>query len=205
MNVIYSITCRDRYYIGSTNNWGRRVKEHKLALEQNRHVNKFLQNVYNKQESARGLEFKILEKVEGDLYEREQIFIDRHIDDPKCMNINPNASHPTPNENSWAACVKANTGAKRTDEACKKLSDTKKEFLKNNPDAHKSRLDKGRAARYAKLPEFVLIKDGVEYGPYKKQRDCYETKLISSVSLTALFSGRLKEVNGFSIKFTKEA
>jgi len=203
MKVIYAISCGDKYYIGSASNWDRRMKEHKYALKHNKHINKFMQNVYNKH--GEEFQYKILEKVEGDLYEREQVFIDRHFDDPKCMNLNPNASHPTPNENSWAACVKANTGAKRTDEACKKMSEAKKKFLAKNPDHLRIKQENGRAVRYAKLPEFVLIKDGIEYGPYKKQQEAYEELPLSNVSVSRLFLGKLKEVKGFSLKFTTVA
>jgi group I intron endonuclease len=202
MKVIYAISCGDKYYIGSTANWDMRVKTHKRHLEEGVHVNKFLQRVYNKHGEEKGFEYKILEKVEGDLFEREQVLIDRHFNDPKCMNVNPNASHPTPNENSWKAAAEANTGIKRTDEARKKMSDAKKEFIAKNPDFYKKGQEKGRANRYAKLPEFVLIKDGVEYGPYKQQQEAYEELSLSNVSVSRLFLGKLKEVKGFTLKFT---
>ena len=199
MKVIYAISCNDRYYIGSATDWSRRVKEHKHALKHNKHVNKFMQNVYNK---YGGFMYKILENVEGDLYEREQVFIDRHFDDPKCMNINPSASHPTPNENSWKAAANANRGLKRSDEAKEKQRNAKLAYLKANPNAHKDRLNKGRATKHAKLPEFILIKDGVEYGPYKQQQDAYNALPLSNVSISRLFLRKLTQVKGYSLKFT---
>ncbi len=204
MKVIYAISCNDRYYIGSAVDFSTRVKSHKAALIRGTHVNKFLQNVHDKY-GAHSLQYKILENVKGDLYEREQVIIDRHFDDPKCMNINPSASHPTPNENSWKAAAKVNTGIKRSDECKRKMSESKKELIKKNPDFLTERQAKGLRNRYAKLPEFVLIKEGIEYGPFKQQQEAAANVPLSKPSITALFSGRLKEVKGFSIKFTTKA
>ena len=200
MNVIYKITSGDKFYIGSTNDFDRRVKEHKLSLDRGTHVNKYLQAVHNKYND---LEYSILEEVTGDLFEREQEYINECFNDNECMNINPKASHPMPNENSWKAAAKANTGAKRSDDCKEKMSDRKKDFLKSNPDAHKARLDKGRASRWERdCKSFVLIKEGKEYGPFKKQKEAHH--LLSHPSVIRLYNGKLKEVKGFTLKFIED-
>jgi group I intron endonuclease len=199
MNVIYKITSGDRFYIGSTNDFKRRFKEHKWTLERGTHVNRYLQAVHDKYND---LEYTIIEEVAGNLFEREQEYINECFNDNGCMNINPKASQPTPNENSWKAAATVNTGIKRSDECKRKMSDAKKELLKKNPDFLTERQAKGRANRYAKLPEFVLIKDGIEYGPYKQQQEAYEELPLSNVSVSRLFLGKLKEVKGFTLKFT---
>tara|TARA_R110000803_G_C11832339_1_gene303463 strand:+ start:83 stop:688 length:606 start_codon:yes stop_codon:yes gene_type:complete len=110
MNVIYAISCEDRYYIGSTKNFFKRKAEHTGLLEKGKHSNQYMQRVYDK---YRGLHFKILENVdvEGDLLEREQVHIDRHYSDPKCMNLSPHAHR---GYNQWSAESRA-----KMSESCK--------------------------------------------------------------------------------------
>ena len=164
MNVIYSITYGDKYYIGSTSNWANRKSNHRRALERNIHYNNGLQEAYNSDDSARGLEFKILENVEGDPKEREQVFIDRHIDDPKCMNVARLADRPRPHN-------------------------------------LKAAQDKGRQSWYDNQQPFYLVKEGKEYGPFKTQKEAFDSLPISCVGVSKLWQGKQDKYKGFTIKF----
>ena len=137
MGCIYAITCSDRYYIGSTKNFHKRVAEHKSDLQRGKHKNTYMQRVYDKYGC---FEYKILESVGDDkLIEREQVHIDRHYDDPKCMNGSPHA-HRAYNpwtEESRKKMSESCTGRKHTEETKKKLSAAKKGKVSNNAKAFK--------------------------------------------------------------------
>ena len=64
------------FYIGSSSNISNRFKKHKLALDNNRHINKHLQNSYNKH-GKDSFDFEIIIKTEDkDLLIFEQYYID---------------------------------------------------------------------------------------------------------------------------------
>lgn len=67
----------NKIYIGSTNNWERRLSEHLTALKHNNHINYHLQNAYNKY-GKDNFVFEIQEKLDSleQLQEREQYWID---------------------------------------------------------------------------------------------------------------------------------
>lgn len=69
--VIYLLKCGKCRYVGSSNNFHRRHKQHLKDLKLNRHVNDFLQLEYNK---GYKVEHKILKK--GFTLFRKQILID---------------------------------------------------------------------------------------------------------------------------------
>jgi group I intron endonuclease len=83
-----------RIYIGSTYRFKDRARGHKTELEAGRHLNKFLQNDYNKCGSEAFL-FEVIETVMGDRktrVEREQFHIDQWYDNQKnCYNLVPYA------------------------------------------------------------------------------------------------------------------
>jgi group I intron endonuclease len=83
-----------RIYIGSTYRFKDRARGHKTELEAGRHLNKFLQNDYNKCGSEVFL-FEVIETVMGDRktrVEREQFHIDQWYDNQKnCYNLVPYA------------------------------------------------------------------------------------------------------------------
>ncbi len=126
MGCIYAITCSDKYYIGSTKNFHKRMAEHKGLLEKGTHKNAYMQRVFDK---YGGFEYKILESVEDDkLVDREQVHIDRHYDDVKCMNASPHAHrayNPWTDE-SRKKMSESCKGRTLTEETKKKISDTKK-------------------------------------------------------------------------------
>lgn len=93
---IYCITINDKKYIGSSINIKRRLIQHKSDLNNNRHCNKILQNLYNKYSS---IKFEVLEYLSLDnlseLHIKEKEYINLfnaycNIQDPKTnFNIKP--------------------------------------------------------------------------------------------------------------------
>lgn len=89
---IYRITnlTNERIYIGSTYRFKSRARNHSNDLVANRHLNRFLQNDYNKCGTEAFL-FEVIEVVSGERklrVEREQYHIDQWYDNQKnCYNL----------------------------------------------------------------------------------------------------------------------
>jgi group I intron endonuclease len=79
-----------RIYIGSTSRFKDRARAHSNDLIANRHLNKFMQNDFNKCGTDAFL-FEVIEVVEGNKEQRlakEQVYIDRFYDNQKnCYNL----------------------------------------------------------------------------------------------------------------------
>lgn len=93
---VYKITnlSNGRIYIGSTVRFKQRAMSHRNDLLMNRHLNRFLQNDFNKCGSDNFL-FEVVEVVPGDKKDRssrEQHFLDQFYDKQKnCYNLVPRA------------------------------------------------------------------------------------------------------------------
>lgn len=89
---VYKITNiqNGRVYIGSTSCFRKRARSHMCDLEANRHLNRFMQNDFNKCKTESFL-FEVLETVVGDKQERllrEQFYINQFYDDQhNCYNL----------------------------------------------------------------------------------------------------------------------
>jgi len=88
---IYKIKINDKEYIGSSCNIGNRLKHHLWSLENLKHHNRTMQNLYNKY-GKEGLYFTIVEECSDDiLIEREAFYINdlkpyiNHILDPQVI------------------------------------------------------------------------------------------------------------------------
>lgn len=113
---IYLITCKasGRFYIGRSKELSIREFAHFRDLAMDEHPNAYLQNVYNKY-GHDSLCFEVLAMIpEEDLQEAEQLLLDMHFDDPKCMNI------------SRSAFGGRGSGWKQSDETKKKMSEFRK-------------------------------------------------------------------------------
>jgi len=109
MGVIYSIKSRDRFYIGSTKDFDKRMAEHRGLLEKGKHSNTFMQRMFNKYND---FEYVVLEEVDNSkLKEVEQLYIDKHYEDPNCMNGSPYAHRAY---NPWTI-----ESRKKMSESCK--------------------------------------------------------------------------------------
>lgn len=92
---IYKITCikNGKYYIGSAYNFSKRASAHLYRLRLNNHHCKHFQNCFNKHGENIFI-FEILEITSKEkLTEAEQLYLNEHFNDEKCMN-----SHPVVNE-----------------------------------------------------------------------------------------------------------
>jgi hypothetical protein len=77
-HVIYKITCSgdNKFYIGSATYYAKRMDKHFWGLKNNKHVNPYMQNAYNKY-GANSFSCEILEYCTMDnLIEREQYWLD---------------------------------------------------------------------------------------------------------------------------------
>lgn len=79
MMGVYKITneMNGKCYVGSSKNVMRRLRDHQRELEGNKHVNKYLQNAFNKN-GGKNFRYELLEVVEDEavLREREQYYMD---------------------------------------------------------------------------------------------------------------------------------
>jgi group I intron endonuclease len=91
---IYKITTSDgHYYIGSTNSFKDRFKEHECTLRLRTHSNPHMTNRYHA--SADVWVYERVEEVPVDrLLIVEQMYLDKHCGNPLCMNINRSAIKP---------------------------------------------------------------------------------------------------------------
>jgi group I intron endonuclease len=126
MGAIYSIKSQDKFYIGSTKDFDKRMAEHRGLLERGKHSNDYMQRVFDKYND---FEYTIIEEVDNSkLKEIEQQYIDKHYEDPNCMNGSPHAHRAY---NPWTVESRAKMsesckGRKHTEETRKKLSEAKK-------------------------------------------------------------------------------
>ena len=88
ISCIYKISCSNgKYYIGSTIDFRKRKNRHTRDLQNNKHHNSHLQNIYNKY-GKDSVSFEILEKFpKNDLFEAETKYILLNIDNTECVNI----------------------------------------------------------------------------------------------------------------------
>ena len=126
---IYKIKINDKEYIGSSCNIGHRLKHHLWSLENLKHHNRTMQNLYNKY-GKKEIYFEVVEECIDDiLIEREAYYISR---------LNPYINH-----------ILDPQKLVRDDVYKKRLSDSKKKAYANGlkphnlKAVHKYSLDKG--------------------------------------------------------------
>lgn len=128
---IYKILnlANNKFYVGSALNLNSRFRQHRLNLEQNKHINKHLQASFNKY-GAHSFEFHILEVVENATKElleaREQYWLDctkcynKEIGYNKRKLAESNRGYSQSNLSVEKRRL-ANLGKKRSKETCEKL------------------------------------------------------------------------------------
>lgn len=134
MMGIYKITnlVNGKLYVGSATNLRKRIKsDHIRELRNNRHINKHLQNSWNKY-GENNFEFEVIEEIQdkNKLIEREQYWIDQYDFEKELYNQCPIAN--------------SSLGYKHTEESIIKMSKAKKG--KNNRLYGKTRTEKTKQA-----------------------------------------------------------
>ena len=220
---IYRISVGNKYYYGSCLNFKLRKRTHRYHLSKGTHFNKRLQSLWDKGYS---FEFKLIEEVCDihNLLSIEQEYLNKHFNVKGCLNLCENAERPPggpktkssiekqlytkqitgsfggANENSWKAAALANTGTKRSDSAKEKMSLSAKENHTNNPTILQLKQQLGRKNRWEKYcRSFILVKNGLLYGPFKQQQDA--NALLSNVSISKLYLGKIQSVKGYTLEF----
>jgi len=82
-----------KYYVGSTECIERRFKEHKSALNNGKHINRYLQFAWDKY-GEEDFIFEIVEKTKTDLKSREQLYLDVGFELGLVYNLSRDASAP---------------------------------------------------------------------------------------------------------------
>lgn len=93
---VYKITCdtNDHYYYGGSINIKSRFQNHINKLRTQKHRNKRLQRIYNKY-GKNSLIFEIVEYCNvGMVLEYEQKYINKHFENPNCINFCKHAKAP---------------------------------------------------------------------------------------------------------------
>lgn len=116
MIVVYKLTntTTGEFYIGSTNDFDKRVRQHLYRLRNNKQANPKLQNSFNKYGES-SFEFSVVEVLENTDHqlEREQYWLNTL---KPTFNIIKNAGeihYPTPTKEVGQKISAANTGKKR--------------------------------------------------------------------------------------------
>ena len=92
---IYQIKIGNNYYIGSTNDYNKRKQDHIYYLKNKKHVNRYVQNAYNKHKKA---DFSIRHKLKNIRLEELLDLEQRYINLSKYnLNIAKTASSPQTN------------------------------------------------------------------------------------------------------------
>ena len=155
---IYKLTSSDgHYYIGSSCNLTARFRNHKKALEVQRHPNKFIQNVYNKTNGA--WTFELLEACHREqLPVVENNYLLEHFSREECMNIctkagwYPGVSGPKPWVKGSIRGVKRGPYRKRTLAHCQAISAGKK-GVPHGPMSLEARIKLSNTLKGRKLSE----------------------------------------------------
>jgi len=204
---IYRLNLPGRYYyIGSSTNIQKRTDAHLQLLRDNKHINPFLQNVFNKHKDCT---VDILEEVsENVLLETEQKYLNTHYGKEGCLNMCPTAKKPPIRGKQKTSTRKKISESKKgwqptketifnmTVAARKRVSNP--EVIKNMKLAFRNRVNKRKA--------FYLIYNNVEQGPFYSSKECKEkTKCnISIASIYSLCTGQFKQIKEYTVRLTEE-
>lgn len=154
---IYKITCTPtgKIYIGSANNLSQRISTHKYTLRKGNHINKYLQNAWNKYGEDK-FRFEVLELVLSSfLLEREQYYLDKLKPfRERGFNIYRVAGSPQ--------------GQVVTDEARKKMSEAQYRWLNSLSPEEREALRQSRSERFRKMRERNAGKPRKPHSPESK-------------------------------------
>lgn len=182
---IYKIIISKYYYIGSSNNIERRTTKHLQHLRENKHVNPFLQNVYNKHSDWK---IEIVERCkESKLLEAEQKYIDEHYGKDGCLNLNPTACKPP-----------SARGRILSEETKRKMSESKAGWIPSDEAKHNMSV---AARRHHKTTPFYLVSATEKHGPFYTFKEVKIAGIMDDSSACELYNNLGKKTRkGYQIK-----
>jgi len=181
---IYKITSTDGYYyIGSTNNFKGRFSSHLSDLINNKHGNLYLQRRFNKKPQE--WVFELLEESnEVELLQKEQKYLDEHINKKLCLNINSIAAKPPSRE-----------GYKHTPEAIKKIIEANKRRI-YKPHSAETKKKISDAQKNWSLEKKALVSKNKSIG----HLGIIPSKVTNEKRMKSLAAARLKKIqSGLSL------
>lgn len=170
---IYKIVLGKYYYIGSSNNIQRRITKHLQHLKENKHINKFLQNAYNKHRTKFAYEI-IEETEEKKLLLIEQKYLDLYYGKEGCLNLTPVANKPP-----------SARGRIWKPESIKKISNSK---LGWKPSKTTIENMKAAARKRCKTVPFYLVSDTCKLGPFYTFKEVKEAGIMDDSSACELYN-----------------
>lgn len=171
---VYTITniSNGKLYVGSTIHTERRRLEHFSALANNKHINKHLQNAYNKY-GKESFEFEVIEileitdNIKVKLLEREQFWIDNLKPQYNILLVAGSNLGYQHTEKTKQKISKTTTGMKKSEEHAKHISEGQKG--KTLTEEHKKALKEGYSKRKNKQSHKSIVSiDGVIYESMKE-------------------------------------
>jgi group I intron endonuclease len=214
IRCVYRIDIGERFYIGSSTNYKKRIRSHYQVLKKNKHPNQILQRMYDK---GHELKFHILYEDTDSLnniQEIEQIFIDKHFEDVLCINMCEKVGGGAISKDPKESARKANITKRKngyydniifSEDHKKNMSLAAKERVSKNYNEHRDRIIKGREKRWKQYNKNFTLTDkfGVVHGPFKFIQDPEKTKLLCRDSVRKLLNGKRLNINGFTCQVSQ--
>lgn len=171
------------YYIGSSNNIQRRTTKHLQCLRDKKHINPFLQNVYNKYNCCN---VEVLKEVKEDiLLETEQKYLDEHYGKEGCLNLTPTANKPP-------------TRINQTPKTRKKISQSKLGWKPSNSTLQN--MIKAARKRSKTVP-FYLVSEKAKLGPFYTFKEVKQAGIMDDSSACELYNNKGKSTRkGYRIE-----
>ncbi len=145
--LIYSVS-NNKVYVGQTKNFNRRKKQHFQELKVFKHRNSFLQNIYNKY-GKDGLIFIPFLECEKQLLNKYELETAMSLNKEDLINLGViGGSIETMSSDTKLKIGVANKGKKHTEEAKKKMSESRKgKKLPRRTEEQKKRMSEGMKGR----------------------------------------------------------
>lgn len=170
---IYTITntINGKMYVGSTIHTDRRRLEHFYALKHNKHINKHLQNAYNKY-GREVFEFEVIETLEitdsikTDLLTREQFWIDNLKPEYNILLIAGSTLGFQHSQETKEKISKSTKGIKKSEEHVKHIKESQKG--RKLTEGHKAKLSQAAKNRKIQSNYAIISIDGIIYNSLKE-------------------------------------
>lgn len=203
--IVYKLVSPSKkYYIGSTCNFDRRLREH-FNGSKNPH-SLYIEHAVKKY-GKENIEIIILEETETREkgYIAEQKYLDIHFKDPLCMNLKQGAKGFN-SEQALKARQKVknvfdlNAHIKLNPELKLKQAESLKQFYKNNPQAGISNSQKQRGFKYIE----IISPEGKSEGKYTSIKELKKDwpQFISTGNISSCARGKIPHYKKYVFKYT---